>query len=130
MSTQKAATNGVAGNEQTGKETKPQKPELSNLSVAKKEEEKPQVESLEDRLHRLNQLFDLQQKHTRLSGSLQKLNEFKLKKTDENVTLRISDVNRSSDFSTSNPDVIKEVLDFIKVTIEKKKKEIEPLLKW
>lgn len=124
--------NGVAGKEKvvtpivTG-ETK--KPALSKLTVAppvKKEELPP----LDDRLHRLNELFSIQSKYNLLLGSKQKLSEFQLKKGEENVTLTIEDRNNRQSFTTSNPDVIKEVLQFVKKTIDEKVKAVEPLLKW
>jgi hypothetical protein len=87
---------------------------------------------LDDRLHRLNQLFDLQSKYNRLAKSQQKLSEFKMKKGSENIslTLRDDDSRSSESFSTSNPDVIKAVLECLQTTIVAKRKELEPQLKW
>jgi hypothetical protein len=53
-----------------------------------------------------------------------------MKKGEENVNLTIEDRTTRQSFTTSNPDVIKEVLAFVKKTIDEKVKAIEPLLKW
>lgn len=84
---------------------------------------------LEDRLHRLNQLFEMQQKYNRLQNSLQKLNEFELKKDGDRCNIRLQDDNRN-EFSTGNPEIILEVTNFLKLKIKEKIKAIEPLLKW
>jgi len=104
------------------------------LTVAPKEtpkKEKEELKPLEDRLHRLNELFALQTKYNRLQQSKANLSEFTLKSDAENVTLELSDYNnRGKSFSTKNPIVIKEVLEFVISTIDKKMKEIEPKLVW
>lgn len=85
---------------------------------------------LEDRLMRLNQLFELQSKYNRLQASKQKLAEFDLKKAD-NITLSLDDYNnRSVSFETKNNEVIAEVIACLRKTIDDKIKAIEPLLKW
>ncbi len=87
------------------------------------------VPPLEDRLHRLNQLFDLQNKYNRLKASLLKLKTFKFKKEGDYTGITIRDDGRN-DFSTGNPEVCEEVVKFMIATIEKKIKELEPQLKW
>lgn len=90
-----------------------------------------QAQPLDERLHRLNQLFELQTKYNRLQTSKQNLAEFKLKKDTETITLTLSDYNsRGNDFTTKNPAVIKDILDFLREAIDSKIKSIEPLLKW
>ena len=91
----------------------------------------PEIKALplEDRLHRLNQLFEMQQKYNRLQNSLQKLNEFELKKDGDRCNIRLQDDNRN-EFSTGNPEIILEVTNFLKLKIKEKIKIIEPLLKW
>lgn len=84
---------------------------------------------LEDRLHRLNQLFHLQQKYNKLQESLQKLSEFEISKDGERCSLRIQDEHRN-DFTTYHPEVVQDVTEFIKVRIKAKIKELEPQLKW
>jgi len=124
--------NGAAENEKKGTPLVPgetKKPALGKLIVAapaKKEELPP----LDDRLHRLNELFSIQSKYNLLLSSKQKLSDFQLKKGEENVFLTIEDKSNRQSFSTSNPDVIKEVLQFVKKTIDEKVKAVEPLLKW
>jgi hypothetical protein len=86
---------------------------------------------LEDRLHRINQLFEVQGKYNRLLASKQKLNEFSMAQKSENITLSIEDNgNRSNDFETRNPELITVVLECVRQTIDSKIKAIEPLLKW
>lgn len=84
---------------------------------------------LEERLHKLNQLFHLQTKYNKLQDSLTKLSEFEIKKDGERSRISISDDNRN-DFSTYNPEIIQEVTDFLKERIKLKIKAIEPLLNW
>jgi hypothetical protein len=86
--------------------------------------------SLDDRLHRLNELFELQKKYNRLTASKQKLAEFKMKKGEENISLTIEDNNSRTEFSTSNPEIVAQVMEFVSVKIDEKKKQIEPLLTW
>lgn len=106
---------------------------VTTLMVAapKKDEQKKSdgLPPLDERLNRLSQLVELQKKYNRLCASEQKLAEFKQKKGTENVTLDIDDDNRNS-FSTSNPELIAEVLETVRTTIQKRKKEIEPQLVW
>lgn len=124
--------NGAAGKEKNVTPMVPgetKKPALSKLTVApptKKEDLPP----LDDRLQRLNELFAVQSKYNLLLSSKQKLSEFQLKKGEENVFLTIEDKNIRQSFTTSNPDVIREVLQFVKKTIDEKVKAVEPLLKW
>ncbi len=84
---------------------------------------------LEDRLHRLNVLFSIQTKYNKYIESLQKLNEFEIKKDGERSFVRLSDDNRN-DFTTSHPELVQEVTDFVKQRIKHHIKAIEPLLKW
>lgn len=84
---------------------------------------------LEDRLHRLNILFDLQKKYNALQASLQKLTVFKLSHESESAVLRFRD-DEHNEFSTGNTEVMSEFLDFLKETIKRKIKELEPLLVW
>lgn len=91
---------------------------------------KKNLPALDERLQRLNELFDLQKKYNRLTASKQKLAEFKLKKGEENITISIEDSNSRNEFSTSNPVVVLEVLEFVSTKIDEGKKAIEPLLVW
>lgn len=88
------------------------------------------VAPLDDRLKRMNELFELQKKYNRLLSSKQKLAEFKMVKGEENITLSIEDGNSRKEFTTSNSDVVKEVMEFVSTKIDQRRKEIEPLLVW
>ena len=124
--------NGEAGKEKIVTPAIPgekQKPALSKLTVAAPVR-KNELPPLDDRLQRLNELFAIQTKYNHLQASKQKLSDFQLKKGEENVSLTIEDRNSRQSFTTSNPDVIKDVLQFVKRTIEEKVKAVEPLLKW
>lgn len=98
----------------------------------KPEPAKNQTEAppLEDRILRINQLFELQTKYNRLQKSQNKLNEFKMKKGEENIILSIEDKNTREEFTTSNHKLISSVLECVRVTVQEKKKSLEPLLKW
>lgn len=122
-------SNGIKTNGATVEVEKVTTPVVQIPSVAKSAETKGQP--LDERLHRLNQLFELQTKYNRLQSSKQNLAEFKLKKDSETITLTLSDYNsRGNDFTTKNPAVIKDLLEFLKDAINSKIKEIEALLKW
>lgn len=84
---------------------------------------------LEDRLHRLNQLFDLQKKYSKLHDSLQKLADFDIKQDNERSRLTIMDDSRNS-FETYHPEIIREVVAFMAAKIKEKIKALEPQLKW
>lgn len=85
---------------------------------------------LEDRILRINQLFELQSRYNRLQNSQTKLNEFKMKKGEENISITIRDSHSREEFETKNPELINSVLECVRVTVQEKKKAIEPLLKW
>lgn len=102
-------------------------PSVPLLISPKKEDEK--VPSLEDRLHRLNQLFNLQSQYNKLQESLQKLNEFEIKKDGERSRISISDDSRN-DFTTYHPEIIQDVVNFLSIRIRERIKILEPQLKW
>lgn len=110
-----------------GATVKPAAEQKNTVPVIKLDDSKPQP--LEDRLHRLNQLFELQTRYNRLQSSLQKLNEFKQETGAENLTLIFRNSERT-EFSTTNPAVISECIQNVKSTIKTKLKELEPQLKW
>ena len=124
----------VIKNPSNGVKTTPPSNDLTKVTAEvkslKKIEPEPQdLLPLEDRLHRLNQLFHLQVKYNKYTESLQKLAEFEIKKDGERSSIRISDDSRN-DFSTYHPEIVQEVVDFLKVRIKERIKAIEPLLKW
>jgi len=91
--------------------------------------EKETTLSLDDRLHRLNVLFDIQKKYNGLQASLQKLNAFKLSHDNQTAYLIFRDDDRV-EFTTSNTEVMQDFLEFVKTTIQTKIKALEPLLVW
>lgn len=95
-----------------------------SLSVVKKDEPSKVATAnapLEERILRINQLFELQGKYNRLQKSAALLNEFAMKKGEENIELEIKDRNSRQDFTTSNPEVVKDVLLFVRSTHKRKK---------
>lgn len=85
---------------------------------------------LEDRLLRLNQLFELQTRYNRLLKSQTKLSDFKMKKGEENISITIRDAHSREEFETKNPELIGSVLECVRITLIDKKNALEPLLKW
>lgn len=100
------------------------------LAVVKTESQDNDPAPLEDRILRINQLFELQGKYNRLQKSRNKLNEFKMKKGEENLSFTIRDQHNREEFSTSNPELIAAVMDCVRVTVSDRIKALEPLLKW
>lgn len=98
------------------------------LSVVKKNEPAKVIEltPLEQKLQSIKQMVELQNKHTRLVLSSQKLDEFRLQKGEENISLTLEDDNnRKIEFSTKNPEVINAVLYCLRTTIDEKRKDVE-----
>lgn len=85
---------------------------------------------LEDRLLKLNRLFEVQAKYNRLEQSLTTLKDFDLKKEGENISLELYDETTRKRFSTKNPDVVHEITAALRQIIQRKKKALEPLLTW
>lgn len=110
-------------------ETTPEEPAQVESLLIRMDNEKNVSLSLEDRLHRLNVLFDLQKKYNSLQNSLYKLKQFKLTHDGQTAYLSFRDEDRK-EFSTQNPEVMQDFLEFLKTTIESKIKAIEPLLTW
>lgn len=115
-------------------------PKIEAAPVAKAEKALPviqpapratnsQILSFEDRMHKLNLLFAKQQKYSKLQSSLLKLNEFEVAKDGERSRLSISDDSRN-DFSTYNPEIVQEVVDFLKIKIQERLKQLEPEINW
>jgi hypothetical protein len=100
------------------------------LAVVKPTSQDNDPAPLEDRILRINQLFELQSKYNRLQKSRNKLNEFKMKKGEENLSFTLRDQNNREEFSTSNPELIAAVMDCVRVTVAERIKALEPLLKW
>lgn len=114
----------------TDKETPAQTPAKVVPVQIETKKEASTLPPLEDRILRINQLFELQSRYNRLQKSENKLAEFKMKKGEENITLSISDRNAREEFSTQNPELIIAVLECVRVSIQQRKKALEPSLKW
>ncbi len=86
--------------------------------------EPAKTDSIEDRLHRLNVLFDLQKKFLKWQETRKNLNEFEIAQNKENSSLEISD-DEGNEFNTTNPVVIAEVVKLILQVVNKKITEVE-----
>lgn len=118
-----AKTNGTAE-----KETPTPAVKIAAITMVQKNDGE-KLPPLDDRLHRLNELFAIQGRYNKLQSSLQKLKNFTFEKNGDYSGITIKDDGRN-DFTTGNPEVIEEVVKFIILTIQAKIKEIEPQLKW
>ena len=102
-------------------------PALALTILPKKENES--LPPLEERIHRLNQLFNLQGHYNKLQDSLQKLNDFEIKKDGERSRISICDDSRN-DFTTYHPEIVQDVVNFLSIRIRERIKILEPQLKW
>ncbi len=117
-----APTNGVKVNEVVKSE---KLTAIPPVPVAKKiTEEVAELPPIEDRLHKLNVLFDLQKKHSKLLDSKKKLTDFEIAQNKENSSLEISD-DEGNEFTTTNPLVIAGVVKLILQIVNDKSKELE-----
>ena len=94
------------------------------------EKEVEKIAPLEERLFRLDQLFELQTKFNHLQSTKQKLNDFKIRKGAENVSLKLEDTDRGHTFLTANAEVVQGVLNALTKEIDEKIATISDLLKW
>jgi len=114
--------------------TNGKKVETTVVLTPVKSEEKPvakviDLSPLEKRLLHIQELMDIKSKHNRLLLSGQKLDEFQFKKGEENIRLTIEDESsRGVEFTTTNPEVIKEAIAVVRGTIQERRKEIEARL--
>jgi hypothetical protein len=103
----------------------PAKTETTKPAAPKADEKKP--ESIEDRLHRLNVLFDLQKKFVKWQETRKNLEGFEIAQNKENSTLELSD-DEGNEFTTTNPIVIAEVVKLVLQVVNVKIKEVEKLI--
>jgi hypothetical protein len=98
----------------------------------KKVEAGQELKPLEDRMHRINQLWQLQGKHQRLNESLSRLKKFLAEAEKDNlqIVIKCTDYSNREEFSTKNIAVIEDVLICLIETINVKIKAIEPELVW
>jgi hypothetical protein len=99
---------------------------------AKREEEKPkpvakELQPVEDRILRVQQLGDLVEKHEALSEALKKLNSFKLASDGNKDLLKITD-SKGREFSTTHSNVIADVIETLKISTAEKISAVEKLL--
>lgn len=104
--------------------------EKEEVVVKPIEKEVEQIAPLEERLFRLDQLFELQTKFNHLQSTKQKLNDFKIRKGAENVSLKLEDTDRGHTFLTANAEVVQGVLNALTKEIDEKIATISDLLKW
>lgn len=100
------------------------------VSFEQPAENAPEIAPLDERLRRLNELTALQTKFARLQASKTRLAQFKAKNGYENLTLKLIDNQTREEFSTSNPLVILEQLEFLKATTEKLINETAEKIVW
>ena len=83
-------------------------------------------------MHRLNELWSLQERYSRLDESLKKLQHFlSLKGKDElRLLFKTSEYRNDDSFETTNSVVTQEVVKFIIDLTRKKMKELEPQITW
>jgi hypothetical protein len=113
------------------------KPITEVKTESKKETPKPEekaftngdVPPLDERLQRLNELFALQMKFNQYQTTLQKLNDFQLKQKVEDAHITFEDED-NNEFTTSNPEILQDVLQFLKQTIQEKIKVLGAKLVW
>lgn len=122
----KPTTNGTTKNSKDV--ATPGTSETKVLSIAKEKDLKP----LEDRMHRINELWTLQGKHQRLNESKSRLKSFltNVEKDNLQITIKCTDYSSREEFTTKNSTVIEEILNCLITTTDEKIKEIEPKLNW
>lgn len=84
---------------------------------------------VEDRILKVSQLFALVEKHETLLETKKKLKAFKLSTDGSRDSLRISD-SKGNEFHTTNSGCIVDVLEVLKVSIDKKIAEVEAQIKF
>ena len=107
----------------------PQKTAVSPLAVSlapavTPKNESQKVETLEDKFHRLNILFDLQKKHGKCVEATRELTAFTIAQNKENSLLELSD-DDGNEFSTKNPVIIAEVVKMVLAKLKEKTAELE-----
>ncbi len=122
----KNLTNGKPKPEQTnGTETKVNGTALQIVPGAaiEKTESKPDVKPIEDRIYKVQVLTDLVDRREKLKESLKKLTSFKLSTDGRSDKLTITD--SKNEFFTSNTVAIKDVIETLKTSLQKKLDEVE-----
>jgi hypothetical protein len=105
------------------------KPELSNVQVIAKIEEKVKEEAkptltFNQRSEKVRNLHYMLEKHEKLTETRDSLNNFKLSADGHTGKLSIAD-NHGSSFTTANVSVIADVLSLIKKVVDTQIKDLE-----
>lgn len=134
-------------NANTANGTKTTTPETSNgksvntsatLTPVKTEVKKPEpsvpgkqlsdLPPVEDRVLKVQQLFDLASKREKLQDSLKKLKSIKTSSDNRGLKIQIED--DSNEWETFNTDAIKDCIVTLEATIKRKLEEVEALIKF
>lgn len=97
---------------------------LKPMAAEKPKEQNPEQPNLEDRILRIQILSDLIAKREKLQDSLKKISSYKFSSESRFDKLTIED-GEGNEFSTTNTDVLKEVVATIKATILRKIAEVD-----
>lgn len=116
-----SATNSTQANNEGKPETK-----VLQLTPPEKTEKAP---SLEDRFYKMDTLFALRERYEKLKETLDKLNKFKLSTEGRSDSIAIRD-DKGNTFSTSNPDVVTKMVEWLKEDLTKKIKEVDSQIKF
>ena len=106
----KALTNGQANGKEVKEGTAGEQPPPP-VPPVQKEKQVLELPPLDERIHRLNILFDLQKQLTACQKSLNKLMEFKQEGDQDTISFHLEDNNRN-EFNTSNQKLNRAVLNF------------------
>ena len=100
---------------------------LKPTATEKPKVEKPEQIPLEDRILRIQVLGDLIAKREKLQDSLKKISSYKFSSESRFDKLTIED-GEGNEFTTTNTDVLKEVVATIKATILRKISEVDSFI--
>ena len=105
------------------------KPELSNVQINAKVDEKVKEEAkptltFNQRMEKVKNLSALLDKHEKYVESRDKLNQYKLSADEHTGKLSIAD-NHGSSFISSNPVIVNSVMDLIKNIADTQIRELE-----
>ncbi len=117
------------GNAKNGAAVKNDKPQVNTVSTLTVKNENPSTETqeqkpLEDRILKVQVLSDLVERREKLKDTFKKLQSFKISTDGSRDLLKITD-SKGNDFSTSNTSAIKDVVESLKVSIQKQITETE-----
>ena len=124
-----SAVNNTKANNEGKPETK-LLPVTAVIPIKKEQEtESEKFPSLEDRFYKMDTLFSLRERYDKLKETLDKLNKFKLSTDGRNDNIILRD-DKSNTFSTSNPEVIAKLVEWLKEDLTKKIKDVDSQIKF